>query len=104
MNNHFGLSNIELQKIRKFLSDYLKIKNRFSISVFGSRATGSFRQYSDLDLWIDAEPPLTRKEVSKLEDLFEESDLPIKVDIVTKQTCLPEYKERIAKEKMFWFS
>lgn len=50
------------------------------IKVFGSRATGSARHSSDLDLVVF--PPSPRSELSKLRLAFEESDLPINVDVV----------------------
>jgi uncharacterized protein len=50
--------------------------------VFGSRATGRARRYSDLDLLIDAGRPLSLDEAALLREAFEESDLPYGVDIV----------------------
>jgi type I restriction enzyme S subunit len=50
--------------------------------VFGSRATGRARRYSDLDLAIDAGRPLTLDEIARLAEAFSESDLPYRVDVV----------------------
>ena len=44
--------------------------------VFGSRATGRARRYSDLDLVIDAGPRLTH-DFAGLTEAFSDSDLPI---------------------------
>ncbi len=52
------------------------------IWVFGSRATGRARRYSDLDLAIDAGRPLTLDEIAGLSEAFSDSDLPYKVDLV----------------------
>ena len=52
------------------------------VLVFGSRATGNAKEYSDLDLVIMGEEPLSLREVSVLEEALSESDLPFKVDIV----------------------
>jgi predicted nucleotidyltransferase len=49
--------------------------------VFGSRATGRARRYSDLDLAIDAGRPLTLDEIAGLAEAFSDSDLPYKVDL-----------------------
>ena len=49
--------------------------------VFGSRATGGARRYSDLDLAIDAGRPLTLDEIAGLTEAFSDSDLPYKVDL-----------------------
>ncbi len=50
--------------------------------VFGSRASGRARRYSDLDLAIDAGRRLTLDEVARLAEAFSDSDLPYKVDLV----------------------
>lgn len=49
--------------------------------VFGSRATGRARRYSDLDLAIDAGRRLTLDEIAGLTEAFSDSDLPYKVDL-----------------------
>jgi predicted nucleotidyltransferase len=50
--------------------------------VFGSRASGRARRYSDLDPAIDAGRRLTLDEVARLAEAFSDSDLPYKVDLV----------------------
>jgi predicted nucleotidyltransferase len=50
--------------------------------VFGSRATGRARRYSDLDLAIDAGRRLTLDEIAALTEAFSDSDLPYRVDLV----------------------
>ena len=52
------------------------------VLVFGSRAIGSAKEYSDLDLAIMGEEPLSLRVVSALDEALGESDLPFKVDIV----------------------
>ncbi|MGZ3782410.1 MAG: nucleotidyltransferase family protein [Pseudobdellovibrionaceae bacterium] len=89
--------------IKKILIDFLSTRKKFSVFVFGSRATGKNKKYSDIDLWIESEPELLQNEITNLMDIFEQSDLTIKVDIVTEETCLLVYKERILKEKVLWF-
>ena len=50
------------------------------IKAFGSRATGIARPGSDLDLVIF--PPAPSKELGRLREAFEDSDLPITVDVL----------------------
>ncbi len=94
-----GLSDSQNEFIENVLRTFLKQKTQFTVSIFGSRVRGGYRQYSDLDLWIEAVPLLTRTEEADLRSLFEESELPIKVDIVTPETCLESYLENISAEK-----
>ena len=52
------------------------------VLVFGSRAAGNAKEYSDLDLAIMGDEPLSLRVVSALDEALGESDLPFKVDIV----------------------
>lgn len=102
MSHQFGLSKEQLFEIKKIIVENFK-GHSLAVFVFGSRATGKYRQYSDLDLWIDSTPELSSEEINNLRVKFEESNLPIKIDIVTKTTCLQEYLPRINTEKKSWF-
>jgi type I restriction enzyme S subunit len=66
--------------------------------VFGSRATGRARRYSDLDLAIDAGRRLTLDEAAILREAFEESDLPYRVDIVDWHAIDDRFRRLIAEE------
>lgn len=52
------------------------------VRVFGSRATGRARPFSDLDLLFVQPARLTWLQRADLRDLFEASDLPFRVDVV----------------------
>jgi type I restriction enzyme S subunit len=49
---------------------------------FGSRARGTARRYSDLDLAIITEDPMPLPRLAALKEAFSESDLPWRVDVV----------------------
>ena len=67
--------------------------------VFGSRATGRARRYSDLDLAIDAGRRLTLDESAMLREAFEESDLPYRVDIVDWHAIDGRFRSLIEAER-----
>ncbi len=100
---NWGLSQDNLQLIVNILKKFLTDKSKFEVYVFGSRAKNKNRKYSDFDLWIDSVPELSANEISSLREDFENSELPIKVDVLTNQTCLAEYRARIVTERVFWF-
>ena len=52
------------------------------VLAFGSRATWTAKDYSDLDLAIMGEEPLSLRAASALNEALVESDLPFRVDIV----------------------
>ena len=69
--------------------------------VFGSRAKGSDRKYSDIDLVVDmCGEPLSIEILADLATDFEESDLPFKVDIVDWNTINKEFKQLIADQRI----
>lgn len=47
------------------------------VSVYGSRATGKARRYSDLDLVLEGASPIPRAVMIDLAESFDESDLPL---------------------------
>ncbi len=64
--------------------------------VFGSRAHGGARQYSDLDLALEWDRPLGLDIIGQIAEALSESDLPFKVDIVDLSLVDPAFKARIA--------
>ena len=52
------------------------------VLAFGSRATWTAKDYSDLDLAVIGEEPLSLRTVSALDEALGDSDLPFKVDVV----------------------
>ncbi len=65
---------------------------------FGSRATWTAKDYSDLDLAILGDEPLSLNVASALTESFEESDLPFKVDFVDWARTSENFRNVIEKE------
>jgi predicted nucleotidyltransferase len=66
--------------------------------VFGSRAHGGARQYSDLDLALEWDRPLGLDTIGQIAEALSESDLPFKVDIVDLSLLDPAFRARIAAD------
>lgn len=66
------------------------------VRVFGSRATGTAKPHSDLDLVIMGDAPLPVTKMRILRDAFEDSDLPFQVDLVEWAGTNEEFREIIA--------
>ena len=64
--------------------------------VFGSRAHGGARRYSDLDLAVAWDRPLGLRLIGEIAEALSESDLPYKVDILDLAAIDPAFRERIA--------
>ncbi len=65
----------------------------YTFYVFGSRAKGTARALSDLDLCYKG--PVDERGISRLIEAFEESDLPFTVDLVDLNRCSPEFRSMI---------
>jgi len=69
------------------------------IWVFGSRATGKAHPHSDLDLAIDCGQKLSAKIESALHFAFEDSDLPMTVDIVDMQQISGIFRQDVERDR-----
>ena len=68
------------------------------VAVFGSRATGRSRPYSDLDLLFIDPPRLSWTERAALRDAFEASALPFAVDLVEAAGLAEGMARRVTAE------
>jgi uncharacterized protein len=87
---------------RRLVLNILRANLRQSakIWVFGSRATGRARRYSDLDLAIDAGRRLTLDEIARLNEAFSDSDLPYKVDLADWHNIDDRWRQTIMAERV----
>ncbi len=79
MNQTFdhGLSTPQLQTLKTILKQCPSVVEK--VSVFGSRATATCKSYSDIDLVLYGS--ISEGDIDRLWTLFNESNLPYKVDI-----------------------
>lgn len=70
------------------------------VHVFGSRATGRARPFSDLDLLVVQPARLSWAQRADLHDLFEASDLPFLVDIVEIGALAHGMTDRVLSESI----
>jgi predicted nucleotidyltransferase len=85
----------DLEQVRAILKEHLPGR---AVWAFGSRATGGrmLKRFSDLDLAVEGE--LTPREHAGLAEAFDESLLPIKVDLVELGLVDAEFRQRIEKD------
>lgn len=67
---------------------------------FGSRVGGQPKPYSDLDLAVLGEEPLSMAQLAQLTEAFSDSDLPWRVDVVDWATTSESFKALIAAHKL----
>jgi len=83
--------------VRAILETHLP---QFEVWAFGSRARGTAKPYSDLDLAVLTESPLSLRQNAHVCDAFAESNLPFKVDVVDWSTTSEAFRAIIAAEKV----
>ena len=93
MIKKIDLANQHLQTILTILDSNLP--NHAKVWLFGSRATGKAKPFSDVDLLIDLNAPAPLSLLAKLSTAFEESKLPFKVDIADASVISKEFKHNI---------
>jgi predicted nucleotidyltransferase len=65
------------------------------VCIFGSRAHGGARRYSDLDLALEWAQPLDLGVIGRIAEALSESDLPYKVDLVDLALVDPGFRARV---------
>ena len=90
------LTSEYLDIVRTILLRYVPDRE---VWAFGSRVGGRVKRYSDLDLAIIGDQPLSISELSSLTEAFADSDLPYRVDVVDWATTDPHFRDIIAKTK-----
>jgi predicted nucleotidyltransferase len=90
-----GLSEQDFQIVCNILDAHVPDR---PVYVFGSRATGKARRRSDIDLAIGGEKPLTLQQRGLINLDFEESDLPVMVDVLDLNGIEDDFRRRIARD------
>ena len=68
------------------------------VRAFGSRATWTAKDYSDLDLAVVGKGPLDRRTLGSLKESFEESNLPMRVDVLDWHSISKGFQREIGRD------
>lgn len=90
------LSDQQLAEVRTILQQCLP--EGATVRVFGSRAGGQPKPWSDLDLALLAPEALPLSLMAALREAFDESALPWKVDLVDCRSVSPEFAAVIDRD------
>ena len=91
------LRSDHLQIVRDILEKQVPERE---VWAFGSRAKGGAKPYSDLDLAVIGEQPLSLALLAALTDDFAESDLPFRVDVVDWATTRDNFRRIMERDKV----
>lgn len=86
-----------LEIVRKILQNWIPGR---TVWAFGSRAKGTAKTYSDLDLAVITDVPLDLNVFGALKEAFSESDLPFKVDVVDWAATKQPFRDIIQRDRL----
>ena len=91
------LSAEHLALVRRIVSEAVPEARAY---VFGSRATGRARPFSDLDILFVQPARLGWAQRADLLERFEASELPFRVDVVDDEGLAPGMRDRVEAERL----
>ncbi|HJV36022.1 MAG TPA: nucleotidyltransferase domain-containing protein [Geomonas sp.] len=91
------LSPHDLEEMRRILRAHIP---EYEVWAFGSRAKGTAKPYSDLDLAIISEEPISLATMADIREAFDDSDMTIKVDVVDWATTSEAFKRIIEEHRV----
>ncbi len=94
MTSLIDLSPTYLATVERILADHVP---ECEVRAFGSRAAWTAKDYSDLDLAIIGTGPLDRRTLGRLKEAFEESRLPMRVDVLDWHTVPESFRNAIKR-------
>jgi len=71
-----------------------------AVWAFGSRAAGTARCYSDLDLAVISDEPMSIDALATLKEAFADSDLPWTVDVVDWAAISDRFRRIIERQRV----
>lgn len=72
------------------------------IYLFGSRARGTHRERSDIDIALDADRKLDFLDIGEVRDMLAESNIPYTIEIVDLHSVPEKMRNTILEEKIVW--
>ena len=81
-----------LRTIKKIILEFVDQKTH-QLFLFGSRASGQARKFSDFDIGIKGKEPLSLKTIALIKEVLEDSDLPFEVDVIDLAGATEKFKK-----------
>lgn len=81
-----------IEAVKKITFSHID-SQKYKVFIFGSWATNTARKFSDIDIGITGNEPVSLEKLSLLEEAFEESDIPYTVDVVPFLRTSVQFKD-----------
>ena len=89
------LKPIDVATVNAILAEHVP---ECEVRAFGSRATWNAKDYSDLDLAVVGDGPLDWRVMGRLKEAFEESNLPMRVDVLDWHAISESFRNVIERD------
>ncbi|PIP63804.1 hypothetical protein COW97_00565 [Candidatus Roizmanbacteria bacterium CG22_combo_CG10-13_8_21_14_all_34_12] len=96
------LDTVMVLQIKNILFKFLDPQKN-KVFIFGSRAIGKARKFSDIDIGIKSEKEINTLLLSDIKEAFEESNIPYTVDVVDFSQVSDKFNE-VAKQKIIYLN
>lgn len=100
----YGLKKEEIEVVRSLLQKCFGNIDDCKVYLFGSRATGKQKPFSDLDIFIKSKSPEISNKIPLFLEAWEKSSIPYKVDVTEWKDLFKPYVPQINKEKQLLWS
>lgn len=87
------MKSIQIESQHEKIVAEILDRHKIEVYVFGSRAKGTARTLSDLDLCVKQK--CDKRRIRKLHEDFEESNLPFKVDLIVWNEISASFQKQI---------
>ncbi len=94
MIDQIDLNPNHLATVKAILAEHVP---ECEVRAFGSRVTWTAKDYSDLDLAVVGEGPVDWRTLGRLKEAFEESDLPMRVDVLDWHAISDSFRDVIER-------
>jgi len=91
-----------ISQIKSIIFQFLNRKTD-KVFLFGSRAIGNGRKFSDIDIGIKSSRPISSKTMFEIEEAFEESQIPYTVDVVDFSKVAERFKS-VTNQKIIYLN
>ncbi len=93
----------EITLIRKVVGEIVKAVPERAVILFGSRVKGTARKYSDYDLGILGDKPLSLDQLSRVKEIAEEAseDLPFFIDVIDLNRADKKFMDSLRNNSTF---
>jgi predicted nucleotidyltransferase len=95
----FGLTEKQYELLNTLAIEPLK-KANCKVWIFGSRVKGNFQKFSDIDILFEPSKDLELGFIYKITSELEDSNFPLKVDLVNIQNLASSYRDDVLKNRI----